>query len=1113
MVAISSDNQPSTKQQTSYNPGDKGRNFSKSNIPNPENKIPGPDLNATFRDNHKEPPPLSERIIRIIDHGLMGWGKMTPCNFGRTVYRVLEESLATGVHNYGVTVNHAAATITGAVGSARIRGIDPCSLQNIGITSIHQAPGIVSAACGEASNNASIAKNIAFAGNIAVILYSLYPAITSGDPHFATSVLTGLLASYGAHSQVHHHLHELCKKLPQQYQPFLEPWLQAFGQIGVTASMPGNPVKAADQRPTMNTETAEQAVPFSTRLRFTEPTEPGSHCDQSAGIAPNRGWSFFQPTAAAAAEIRHYLWREVSAFMAGNAGATCSNDRCPKPDSHNVTTFPETRTAGWLVAGKPGTQKQQTECLRYQSCAPDVRKLSDSPFISISETGDFVPAMGVLQCVRSLNSTGNSTTQHSPIEQLAGQSFNGTASNNPANFTCREPVTSPTLNAVTMPVTPTNRILAITFCEQQKDSKVYLFTYDTETKNMAIDIGLKGFTLHDQGNPMDILTERIRDTANMNAPRNDTGKKASATLDKGNLRQKRQSIGSPASNSSTVRFSPGNSTVSGKVEVFHNGTWGHIDSGGISNLEAGIICRQMQYPADHAVVINDDSLNSTGTNLNIIMGDVHCRGSEKKIQDCQYKEPDEQNGNLNNNKAVAVRCQPIGMNLGSVRQTGMITFVPDLLLNGTRATFPHGSIDNKGVSVLCHELGLIRGGKVSSLNCYHSWEHMSVQETFQCTGDEESILDCPKTELTPHQRHDQSDCLMVECPIQVDLRLQKCKTTTPVKNGTAGCPEARIIYREWGALLTGTPNDNEASVLCYALGYPRDGARFVNAQYHDNLNTTTYTTSLSGCNGSEKDITACNLVIYDGFSDPGYIQAINCPPGVQVSKECGAGPDNQFLVMWYGNRWLYIEGNGFDNNAASAVCRGMGLSGEGAIALQQNLSFPVVNFLGWQYLQCLGNETHFLDCELIGPQIHNGMNISAVMVICENQRMNSTVTGATCQITTTPAPSTTQPASPIRTETTTPDSMPNDDNTVIVICSLAGLTGLTGLTCIPCCLNARKLRELDPDSSPCQFLVNTIGITRKTPLYFYTRYEHLTESTDGLDTDDNPDQLFMTTAV
>nr|MDT0251609.1 hypothetical protein [Endozoicomonas sp.] len=191
------------EQETSYRlaPGNPAKKIAKPYPPDSENKTPTAATNLTT-----QPKPLSERITLIIDGHLMGWGKVTPVNLGKTAYRVLEECLTTAARNHGATVNHAAATITGAVGAARVRGVDPFSIANMAITSLYHAPGMASAVCGANSPGVSIAKKISDVSNIAVTLCSLYPAISSGNLTYATLMLTQLAANYGAHSQVHHYL-------------------------------------------------------------------------------------------------------------------------------------------------------------------------------------------------------------------------------------------------------------------------------------------------------------------------------------------------------------------------------------------------------------------------------------------------------------------------------------------------------------------------------------------------------------------------------------------------------------------------------------------------------------------------------------------------------------------------------------------------------------------------------------------------------------------------------------------------------------------------------------------------------------------------------------------
>lgn len=69
----------------------------------------------------------------------------------------------------------------------------------------------------------------------------------------------------------------------------------------------------------------------------------------------------------------------------------------------------------------------------------------------------------------------------------------------------------------------------------------------------------------------------------------------------------------------------------GTVEVFINGTWGSICQRSISNKEADVICRQLNYTyGTHSS--NTNVSKSTGP---VLIDHMVCQGKEDNIFDCQ----------------------------------------------------------------------------------------------------------------------------------------------------------------------------------------------------------------------------------------------------------------------------------------------------------------------------------------------------------------------------------------------------------------------------------------------------------------------------------------------
>ena len=106
----------------------------------------------------------------------------------------------------------------------------------------------------------------------------------------------------------------------------------------------------------------------------------------------------------------------------------------------------------------------------------------------------------------------------------------------------------------------------------------------------------------------------------------------------------------------TVRLvSPTNSSSSGRVEVFYNGTWGTICDDSWDLQDADVVCRQLGY--DGALSAPRAAAFEKGTGP-IWLDDVGCFGNEKSIFKCGHQGWGVEN--CGHSEDAGVVCRPKG---------------------------------------------------------------------------------------------------------------------------------------------------------------------------------------------------------------------------------------------------------------------------------------------------------------------------------------------------------------------------------------------------------------------------------------------------------------------
>ena len=84
----------------------------------------------------------------------------------------------------------------------------------------------------------------------------------------------------------------------------------------------------------------------------------------------------------------------------------------------------------------------------------------------------------------------------------------------------------------------------------------------------------------------------------------------------------------------TVRLIGGSNPFEGRVEVFHNGSWGTVCDDQWTIEDANVVCRQLDFEGALKAVTSAHFGEGTG---NIWMGDVNCVGNERKLTECKHQ--------------------------------------------------------------------------------------------------------------------------------------------------------------------------------------------------------------------------------------------------------------------------------------------------------------------------------------------------------------------------------------------------------------------------------------------------------------------------------------------
>ena len=84
----------------------------------------------------------------------------------------------------------------------------------------------------------------------------------------------------------------------------------------------------------------------------------------------------------------------------------------------------------------------------------------------------------------------------------------------------------------------------------------------------------------------------------------------------------------------TIRLVNGNTNLQGRLEIYHNNTWGTICDDSFDILDANVACRQLGFSS--AINYANSFYNGQASGK-IWLDDLHCSGFESSLIDCYHR--------------------------------------------------------------------------------------------------------------------------------------------------------------------------------------------------------------------------------------------------------------------------------------------------------------------------------------------------------------------------------------------------------------------------------------------------------------------------------------------
>ncbi|XP_078397295.1 scavenger receptor cysteine-rich domain-containing protein DMBT1-like [Cetorhinus maximus] len=348
-----------------------------------------------------------------------------------------------------------------------------------------------------------------------------------------------------------------------------------------------------------------------------------------------------------------------------------------------------------------------------------------------------------------------------------------------------------------------------------------------------------------------------------------------------------------------VRLEDGANNCNGRVEIFHNSTWGTVCSDYWDLYDAQVVCQQLNCGS----AIQATTGASFGRGIGPIwLDDVLCDGSESSLDQCVAR-PWGQN-NCRHSEDAGVQCSvPIRL----VNGTNMCSGRVEVYHKSAWGTICDNGWNVSAASVVCRMLNCGTALSAKRGAYYGEGTENIWLDNVRCTGTEPGLDQCSSNPPSCTHRKDAG----VICSGPVPIRLV---------NGNNVCSGRVEVYRNsaWRTICDDGWDVNAVSVVCRMLNCGTALSARTGAYYGEGTGDIW----IVKCLGTEHALDQCSV-------NPRGVR--NCTHSQDAGVTC-SGPVPVRLVnrnnmcsgtveVYHNSVWGTVCNDGWNVNAATVVCR------------------------------------------------------------------------------------------------------------------------------------------------------------------------------------------------
>ncbi|XP_071111546.1 scavenger receptor cysteine-rich type 1 protein M130-like isoform X2 [Haliotis cracherodii] len=442
----------------------------------------------------------------------------------------------------------------------------------------------------------------------------------------------------------------------------------------------------------------------------------------------------------------------------------------------------------------------------------------------------------------------------------------------------------------------------------------------------------------------------------------------------------------------SVRLAGGGDSHSGRVEIFHQGTWGTVCDDGWGIPEANVICKQLGFGNTLNIPI-PNAYYGHGSG-GILIDDINCIGNESNIGNCQHAMWG--SNNCDHSEDASAMCltgvqpaPPIQVRLagGVDKYQGRL----EIMYRGVWGTVCDDQFQVPEATVVCRMLGFGSSG----IPIHHpgSGSGPIWLDDLACVGTEFSLANCSSGGWGEHDC-DHTEDAGVDCTQPATLSLD-----VRLSGGTAGEGRVEVKYAgSWGSICDNHWTATEAQVICRQKGFSTNNATGVSGALFGPGRGQVVLGNVY-CVGTEANLTMCNIgSVGTSDCDHSHDVGVICHQAGSVTSVYGVrlvngstANEGRVEVQINGGEWGTVCDDHWDVHDATVVCRMLNLSTNKVYARGAGYFPAGTGSILLDDTDCRGSETSVSQCGHAGIGATNCDHSQDAGVICGESVNNASV--------------------------------------------------------------------------------------------------------------------------